>query len=233
MKTTLIQKCLPVVCLLATALSSNPVLSEWDYDPVQFEYKQKYGEFPPEDIEQTILDSRPIEEPEKIPTLEDSQSAANNSSPPAEAYSAQNNAGQYQAPNYGRYDQGRNMRPPYGQRPMNNRGPGANAPWGNSGSSFSGPWNNNRGSGFNMPGSNNRSGSNMPWGNSGPSFSGPWDNNRGSNFSGPWNNNRGSGFNMPGSNNRSGSNMPWGNSGSNFSGPWNNNRPGSGMSWGN
>ncbi len=177
MKKLLVNQFVAVFCTLAGVLSTAPVLADWSYDGSKFKHNQQFGDFPPENIDQQLLENRYIEEPEPIPTLEDKQTRTNQGQTrQAEAgtgnqvdvYSApQSAAQQVYTPYYGGYNQAYN-RSPYGNNTQwNNRGPGYNAPWGNNRSSFGGPWNGN-GSGFSMP-----------WGNNNSGFSGPWNNNSG------------------------------------------------------
>jgi len=200
-------KCLQIAGCLSTSLYAGISYADWSQKEPYGGYNQRYGDFPPVDIDQqlsgnssnnTTAQSPPPQPVANTDTNLNQPPATTGAAQPQQQPQPQRQAVQQavqpvmQQPAYGAYYQNQL---PYGAQPYN-RGQGFSGPWNNRGSSFSGPWNNN-----------------------GSSFSGPW-NNRGSGFSGPWNN-RGSGFGGP-----------WNNNGSSFSAPWNNNR--SGFSpWGN
>ncbi|MDT8283306.1 MAG: hypothetical protein RQ982_10955 [Gammaproteobacteria bacterium] len=204
MITKSISNSLIVVCLFATGLYVELASAKWYvndsegyYKPQEF-YNDKFGDFPPKDIDSQIMNSTDETRPpqaEKKPAIQREVSTTSTYQPGPDTI-GQN---QQQLPynNYGQqnYNQGY-----YNQPPFNNTGNSQRPDFGNptnsNGFGFSGPWNNN-GSNFNNPMNNNRSGFSGPWNNNGSNFSGPWNNN-GSNFSMPWGNN-GSGFN------------PWGN----------------------
>lgn len=212
MKNRLARKGLMTASLLIGSLAATPALASWYINQSEGYYKpqeyhnEKYGNFPPADIDQKLfshLNSDDVTEESKPPADNPHVSSNNQAVPPANPqvsnpapnYPAQD----FQRPAYGNYSQNRNYAPYGNQR--NNRSTNFNGPRNNNRSSFSGPWNNN-GSSFSGP-----------WNNNGSSFGGPWNNN-GSSFGGPWNNN-GSSFSMPwGNNNRSGSGFnPMGNGG--------------------
>ncbi len=214
--------------LLVTSLSATPVLANWYvnqsegyYKPTEY-YNDKYGDFPPADIDEKLFshlntptdvkeNTTAVTTPPVVPSADPApiQQPLN----PTPNYSGQN----YQQPAYNNYNRGRNFATPGNQNANRN-------------TSFNGPWNNNR--------NNNGSSFSGPWNNNGSSFSGPWNNNRnnnGNSFSAPWNNN-GSNFSMPwGGNNGS---TPWsGNWGGNRGGNRGNNSSGfnpmgNGGSWG-
>ena len=182
---------LSLVYLLAAGLSaSHAVHADWSGDKLYKGYNQRYGDFPPTDIDAQLSDAtkeRNLEASKTDKAAKADAAPANpatataNSMPatttrkPAVTPSSQVTATQpLQQPAYGNYYQYGYYPPPV-MRGYDRR------------STFANPWNNNR-----------------------SSFSGPW-NNRGSNFGTPWNN-RGSGFRGPWNNNRSGF-RPWGNGG--------------------
>lgn len=173
-----------MISLLITSLHANLALAGWSNSSSPGNYNQRFGDFPPLDIDQQLQDN--LETMEANEKSEGNQSLDNSESNTyganqTETSPVQNNAEKnYQEPGYGNYNRSRSSR----------------------------PRSNNRRSGFSSPWNNNRSGFGMPWNNS-SGFSGPWDNN-GSSFSAPWNN-RGSGFSMPWSNNGSGFSGPWDN----------------------
>jgi len=196
MVTKLTSNSLIVVCLFVTGLHTNLASAKWYinqsegyYKPQEF-YNDKFGDFPPKDIDSQIMSNtvevKPLPE-EKAPAPQGKDSSTYT----PESYTTPNNSDQnYQQPPYDNY----------GQQNYYNRG--TNYPPGNAynqGSNVNGPWNNN-GFNFSNPMNNNGSGFSGPWNNNGSNFSGPWNNN-GSNFSNPMNNN-GSGFSMPWGNNR-------------------------------
>jgi hypothetical protein len=180
MITKLSSNSLIVFCLLTTGLYTNSATAKWYvnkdegyYKPQEF-YNDKFGDFPPKDIDSKIMNNAAETKSLQKETKPAEQTKSSDTSTyEQESNTTPNSSDQnYQQPPYGNYGQQN-----YNQNYYN---PGAGYPPGNSqGSGFSGPWNNN-----------------------GSSFSGPWNNN-GSNFSGPWNNN-GSSFSMPWGNNRSG-----------------------------
>ena len=210
-----------IVCLLVTGFSATPALATWYvnqseegyYKPQEY-HNERFGDFPPADIDQKLFGHLNTKnETEEIkPQTDDASLSSNINQPvstsnqqvlnPVQNYSQQN----LQQPAFGSYKQRRKFTSPGMQRHIQNRNKhlselrnrrsrsNFNSPWNNRGSSFSGPWNNN-GSSVNMPwGNNNGSGFSGPWNNRGSSNSGPWDNN-GSSFSMPWgNNNNGSSF---------------------------------------
>lgn len=187
---------LVVVCLLATGLHTNLANAKWYvnqseegyYKPQEF-YNNKFGDFPPKDIDSQIMsnvvETKPLKE-EKSPAKQTEDN--NTSTYKPEAITTPNTSNQnYQQPYYDNYGQQN-----YNQRYYN--GGSIYPPGNNQGSNFNGPWNNNR-SGYTGPWNNNRSNYSAPWSNNRSGFSGPWNNN-GSNFSNPMNNN-GSSFSMP------------------------------------
>ena len=202
MKNRSVKKCLTAVVLLATGLSATQASANWYMDQSKDYYKtpqyqdNKYGNFPPLDIEEKLfrhLNTDAEAEESKTPTANAPATTYNNQPATTDIPQTSNPAQNYQQPAYGNYYQGRNYAP--GSQRRYNRNTNFSGPWNNNGSSSSMPWgNNNRsGSGFNPMGNAG------PWNNNNSNFSGPWDNN-GSSFSMPWgNNNRsGSGFNPMG-----------------------------------
>jgi hypothetical protein len=186
-----------VVCLLTTGLYTDLANAKWYvnqdegyYKPQEY-YNDKFGDFPPKDIDSKIMKNTVEVKPLQKETepVEQTESNATSTYEP-EPNTAPNSSDQnYQQPSYGNYGQ-QNYNQNYytpgaGYPPNNTQRSGFSGPWNNNGSNFSNPWNNN-----------------------GSNFSGPWNNN-GSNFTGPWNNN-GSSFSMPWGNNGSGF-SPWGN----------------------
>ena len=232
MKIRSVRISLMAVCLPVASLSTAPAFATWYVNETDGYYKpqeyhnERFGDFPPADIDQKLFSHLNTEnEEETIPKSDDaSLSSGSNQSVPGSNQQvlnpAQNYTQQYsQQPAYDSYNRGRNFTSPGLERHIQNRNAFLNSQRNNRGSSFSGPWN-SRGSSFSGP-----------WDNNGSSFSGPW-NNQGSGFSGPWNNSRGSNFGGPRDNNGSNFSMPWGNNrgnnnGSNFS-PFG---KGSGWSW--
>jgi hypothetical protein len=211
------------VCLPVASLSTAPAFATWYmsetdgyYKPQEY-HNEKFGDFPPADIDQKLFGHLTTEKEESIPKT-DSTSLSSSSnqlvSPPGNPQvlnPAQNYTQPYtQQPAYGSYNRGRNFTSPGMERHIRNRNAHiSNSPWNNRSSSFSGPWN-SRGSSFSGPWNNNGSSFSGPWNNRGSGFSGPWNNNsRGTNFSGPWNNN-GSSFSMPWGNNNGSSFSPFG-----------------------
>ena len=212
------RKSLPIVCFLATGLCTGQVIADWSGDKLYGGYNQRYGNFPPMDIDKQLSDNSVTDnEPEESLSQTDNAPVSSSSNQPfptsnqqalnpAQNYSEQN----FQQPAYGSYNRGRKSTSP-GRERYNRRsgsGSGFGMPWDNNRSGFSGPWD-NRGSGFSAPWDNSRSSFGGPRDNRGSGFSGPWDNNR-SSFGGPWDN-RGSGFSGPWDNNNSSFSMPWGN----------------------
>ncbi len=209
MRNRLVRKCLPIFCLLATSLYANLVLADWYSEPSQNYYNQKFGSFPPLDIDQQLDESMKTDnqsEQRQSWNISDTNSDSSNQpdSHPKQEYSAQ----KPQQTNYLNNDQGRSVSSrsdsdcPQKKRRSSTkkkRRSGFSAPWDNSGSSFSGPWN-NKGSGFSAPWDDNGSSFSFPWNNKGSGFSTPWDSN-GSGFNAPWNN-RGSSFGPWGNRNR-------------------------------
>ena len=183
-------KSLQIAGFLTTALYTATSFADWSQKHPYGGYNQRYGDFPPLDIDQQLSRSDDKNTTEQSQPQPAQSTGANATQPAATSNIVQNNATQpvqpaIQQPAYGGYYQNQM---PYGARPYS-RNTGFNGPWNNSRSGFSGPWN-NRGSGFSGP-----------WGgrNGGPNFTGPWNNN-GSSFTAPWSNDR-SGF------------SPWGNGG--------------------
>ena len=240
MKDRSVRKSSTAICLLVTSLSAaTPALATWYMNDSEGYYKpqeyhnERFGDFPPADIDQKIfghLNTENKEEESKSVTDNTSLSTTTSNQPESSSNQQDSNPVQnYSELNpqlpaaYGSNDRRRNFTSPglerhirkrneyLSRQPRNNRGSSFSEPWNNRGSSFSGPWN-NRGSSFSGPWNNRGSSFSGPWNNNGSSFSGPWDNN-GSSFSAPWGNNRG--------NNRGNNN------GSSFS-PFGN---GSGWSW--
>ena len=211
MKNRLFRTCITGSCLLVVSLSTAPVLAGWYsnqseiyYKPQEF-HNDRFGDFPPADIEQKIFshvvpDDKPVEketsnEAPSVPATSNQQVLEQPQISSQQNYSQQYN----QQPAYTNYNRSRNITSPANQR--YNRNTNLRGPRNNNRTSFSGPWNNS-GSGFSGPWDNSGSGFSGPWNNSGSGFSGPWNNNNnGSNFSMPWGNNNGSNF------------MPWGNGG--------------------
>jgi len=240
------RKSFTAVSLLITSLSATPALATWYvnqsegyYKPQEF-HNERFGDFPPADIDQKLFGHLNTEnKAEESNSQTDNASISSNINQPvstsnqqvlnpAQNYSEQNT----RQPAYGNYNRDRKFTSPGLERHLrnrdahlSNRNARLSSPRNNRGSSFSGPWN-NRGSSFSGPWDNNGSSFSMPWGsnrgnNNGSSFGDPW-NNRGSGFSGPWDNN-GSSFSMPWGNNNNRGNK----NGSNFS-PFG---KGSGWSW--
>jgi hypothetical protein len=200
MKKTSSRTCLSIVYLLAAGLSASPVVyADWSGDKLYKGYNQRYGDFPPTDIDEqlsdatkeTNLEASKTDKAVKEDTAPANPAAATANSKPAVAAPAQATGTQpLQQPAYGNYYQNGYYAPPgmpQGMRGYDRRSAFSN-PWNSRGSRFTGPWN-NRGSSFGTP-----------WNSRGSGYRGPWNNN-GSSFSAPWNNNR-SGF------------RPWGNGGS-------------------
>ena len=159
MKNSLVRKCLPVCCLLATGLGVNQALQ------AQPQYGQRYGDFPPSSIDQQLQGNpnagvQPVERQPR--NYRDSNPWSTSAPYPAQNYPPQRYPPQrYPAPNNGGSPYGGG--PSY-SGPWNNRGSGFSGPWNNRGSGFSGPWN-NRGSGFSPWGGR---GGRDPFGNRGP-----------------------------------------------------------------
>lgn len=174
MRIKLIKKCLQMVCLLATSLCANMVFANWYGDQSQGFYKQKYGDFPPLDIDQQIQDSLSnSNKPEESKPQDNGDSGSASSYQPA-SHPAQNYPAQSSLkPNYGSYNRDRIVSP-HGGNPRKKSGPGSSGPWSNNGSGFSAPWSNN-GSGFSAPWNSRKSGFSAPWSNNGSGFS-PWGN---------------------------------------------------------
>ena len=211
MKKKFISRNLTICSILTTALTAANAGAGWNNAEAYRGYNQKFGDFPPLDIDQQLSNTtaeidqsiqlstqktQPQAQQQLQPAPQAAPQSINNATVNTQQLPVQAPGGYVQQPAYGGYYQG--SQPPGMQR--YNRGYGFNGPWNNNRSNFSGPWN-NRGSGFNGPWSNRGSSFNGPWNNRGSSFSGPWNNN-GSSFSMPWGNNNGSGF------------RPWGNGGS-------------------
>ena len=242
MKNRSSRKSFTAVCLLVTSLSATPVLATWYvnqdegyYKPQEY-HNERFGDFPPADIDQKLfghLNTENKAEESNSQTNNASLSSTSNQSVPTSNQQVLNPAQNYSEQNtrqtaYDNYNRDRKFTSPGLERhlrnrdahlgnrnarlssPGNNRSSSFSGPWDNSGSSFSGPWDNN-GSSFSMPWGNNRG--NNRGNNNGSNFGGPW-NNRGSGFSGPWDNN-GSSFSMPWGNNKG--NNRGNNNGSNFS----------------
>ena len=220
MKNRSIKKSLTATCLLVTSLSAAPVLAAWYVNQSEGYYKpqeyhnERFGDFPPADIDQKLFAHLNAEnKTEEIKPQTDNASLSSTSAQavptgnqqvlnPAQNYSEQNS----QRPAFDNYNRGRNYTSPGMERHIRNRDAHLNRVKNNRSSSFSAPWDNSR-----------------------SSFSGPWDNN-GSNFSMPWGNSKG---NNRGNNNASSFGGPWNNSSSGFSGPWDNSGSSFGMPWGN
>lgn len=219
MKNRSVRISLMAVCLPVASLSTAPAFATWYvnetggyYKPQEY-HNEKFGDFPPADIDQKLFSHLNTEnEEETLPKTDNAPLSSGSNQSPVSTSNQQvlnpvpNYTQQYtQQPAYDSYNRGRNYTSPGLERHLRNRDAYLNSRRNNRGSSFSGPWN-SRGSSFSGP-----------WDNSGSSFSGPW-NNQGSGFSGPWNNSRGSNFSGPWDNNGSSFSMPWGNNnGSNFS----------------
>ncbi len=185
MRSTVIRKYFPVVCLLINSIYAGAVVAGWNEN-------QGYGGFPPEDIDQQIQNRMNNMFKSKENSVQSNGVADGYNNMSSNSNQTQNNPikqysrPSYQAPGYGRYNRDQ-YAPPRGNNTWNNQEADFNMPWGNNGSNAAMPWS-NRGSNFSGP-----------WNGNGSNFSAPWSNN-GSSFNGPWNNN-GSGF------------IPWGNSG--------------------
>ena len=54
MRCRLVRKCLPIVCLLASSLYTGLVLADWYGEASQQYYNQKFGSFPPLDIDKQL-----------------------------------------------------------------------------------------------------------------------------------------------------------------------------------
>ena len=198
-----VKNCLTAATLLAASLSATTAFANWYMNQSEGYYKpqeyhnDKYGNFPPADIDEKLFGhlNTEAQAEESKPLAADipATSYSNQTAPPRNPQ-GQNPVPNYQRPAYGNYNQNRNYAPRGNQR--YNRNTNFSGPWNNNRSSFSGPWNNN-GSSFSGPWNNNRSGTGAPWNNNSTNFSGPWNNN-GSSFSMPWGNNNGSGFNPMG-----------------------------------
>lgn len=175
---------LSLVCLLAAGLyASQAVHADWSGDKLYKGYNQRYGDFPPTDIdaqlseatkERNLEASKTDKSAETNATPADTAAATANSmpaiTPPAQATATTQPL--QQQPAYGNYYQYGYYPPPV-MRGYDRRSTYAN-PWNNGRSNFSGPWN-NRGSNFGTP-----------WNSRGSGFRGPWNNNR-SGFR-PWSN---------------------------------------------
>lgn len=198
MRKKLTSNSLIVVCLFATGLYTNLAAAKWYinqsegyYKPQEF-YNDKFGDFPPNDIDSKLMsnadETKPLQE-EKAPTEQGADSSTSTYKPKSDTIPNSSDQN-YQQPSYDNYSQqnynqryynrGTNYPPGNNQgsnfsNPMNNNGPGFSGPWNNNGSRFSGPWNND-GSNFSNPMNNNGSGFSMPWGNNRSGFS-PWGNN--------------------------------------------------------
>lgn len=164
------------VCLLATILSTAPVLADWNieqsYEPLKFYDNGKYGAFPPTDIDQKLSGQLNTANEQKISQLRpDSNLYSSGSNRPApvvtnqQASTSASDCAKQNLPQpaYNNYNRGRNTYPQNNQR--YNRSTSFSGPWNNNGSNFSGPWNND-GSNVSMPWGNNGSGFN-PMGNGG------------------------------------------------------------------
>lgn len=177
MKIRLASKTLVITCLLTTGMYSHQATAAWPasqseaYYVPQLYNNEKYGDFPPVDIDQTLMSNAA-----KTPAADAEQSpaAASNITPDTtqtQLYAAPNNPIQtYQPQNYGNYNQQNYNANRYGQ----NYRPG-NMQRGNQGFNFNSPWN-NRGNSFSSPMNNNGSSFSFPWGNNGSGFS-PWGSN--------------------------------------------------------
>ncbi len=196
---------MPIFCLLASSLYASLVPADWYGEQSQQYYSQKFGNFPPLDIDQQLEESMKADNQLEQSLSQNISATGSDSGNQSDSYARQENSVQKtQQTDYLSYDQGRSA----GLHSASQQKKRHNAKK-KRGSGFSGPWN-NKGSGFSGP-----------WSNKGSGFSGPWDDS-GSNFSFPWNNN-GSGFSSPWDGNGSGFSAPWNNRGSSFS-PWGGNR---------
>lgn len=162
MRSRLVRKTLPIVCLLANGLCADLVLAGWNES-------HGYGGFPPEDIDQQIqdeMDNNSLRK-ENIPqnnSVSDSYNGGHLNSDQSQSYPGQSYSVQsYPAPGYGNYGRTRKVSP-RSSSPRGSNNSSFSGPWNNRGSSFSGPWSGN-GSNFSFPWSNNGSGF-SPWGNS-------------------------------------------------------------------
>lgn len=202
MKNRLTRQSLVVISLLMTGLYSHLATATWYvnqsegyYKPQEY-YNDKFGDFPPANIDQTLMrdaGKTPPPQATKPPAPTNNiESAPVNQPPPRMAPNARQ---AYQQPNYNNYNQQNNNQRNYNSRGYGSNYPGGNMPMGNQGFNFDGPWNNQG----NNQGNNRGNNFNGPW-NSGNSFSNPMNNN-GSSFSFPWGNNSGSGFSPWGNNN--------------------------------
>ena len=181
MRNKLIVKCLPIVCLLASSLYANLVFAGWSDDQSQGYSNQRFGNFPPLDIDQQLQDN--LRTQERLSTDKLSKESQSQDISASDSYKSDLPDSSYkqnsQMPTYGDNNRDRKVNS-YGSKSRNKsrnkRRSGLSAPWGNNGSGFSAPWN-NRGSSFSAPWDNNGSSFSFPWGNNGSGFS-PWDNRR-------------------------------------------------------
>ena len=181
MRNRLTRKFLVVISLLVTCLYSHLATATW-YVNQSEGYNNRFGDFPPTDIDQTLMrdaGKTPPVQTTKPPATSNNIESASATQPQPRMEPNVRQA--YQQPNYNArgYNNGSNY--PGGNMPMDNQGFNFNSPWNNQG--------NNRGNNFNGPWNSGNSFSN-PMNNNGSSFSFPWGNSNGSGFS-PWGNNTG------------------------------------------
>lgn len=240
MRCRLVRKCLPIVCLLASSFYTGLVLADWYGEESQQYYSQKFGSFPPLDIDKQLDEgmktdnqleqgqleqdqSQNISQPQNIGAINPDKSLQQSSYPTQEYAVQKPPQTNYPGTNYpntsnlNNYEQesavsSRSVKPQNKRhrKPKKKRESGFSDPWSSRGSGFSAPWDNSSSS-FSGPWNNRGSGFSGPWDNSDSGFSFPWGDN-GSGFSTPWDGGNGSGFSAP-----------WNNSGSSF-GPWGNRR---------
>lgn len=229
MKKTFISSSLTTFCILVSVISAGTAFAGWNSGDLNQGYNQRFGDFPPLDIDQKLNSSTvedvqltqnntqqaQVQSQATFPNQANTQISnqpANTSAASTQRYVNQTQAGVGQPSQ--QTSQQPASQPVYGNQANSN----------NYQSNYLQPgirpnvqmYNRNpyRRPSFNQAGSpwNNRSGFTGPMNNRGFGFGGPWNNNR-SGFSGPWNN-RGSGFSMPWGNNNGSGFKPMGNGGS-------------------
>lgn len=204
-----------IICLLMSGVYSNMVFAGWSNAQSQGPYANKFGDFPPLDIDQQLQDNLATEKkPEKsqsqvasLPRSQSNPSAGSATVDTSNFYQTNTNS-----------QQGNSLQTlPQSNAQIN--GEAINTSTNNAGlpKKHHGKPKKKHKSGFGFPFDSKGSGFSAPWSNNGSGFSVPW-NNRRSSFSGPWDNNR-SGFSAPWDSKNSSFSFPWGDNDSGF-GPW-------------
>lgn len=222
MRNSLLKKHLQTALLLLTGLLVNQVSAGWSDASSHGIYNQRFGDFPPLDIDQQLQDSMNRHEAELKEQQSEKKSTGNTNST-GSTYQTDSAVKQvpiqqdgatkpYQNPAVGGVNNLQGVNTTVNNSSQKNQGDGKKKkkkkhkkkksgfdfPWGNNNNGFSFPWSNS-GSGFNAPWNNRRSSHDRPWDSRGKQFNPPWDNNN-SSFSFPWNDNN-NGFSFG----------PWGN----------------------